>query len=55
MNVIMTHKTQNNGGCPHYPHYPYERTRQFQATTRSARATSFVLKIGSSLVQQTHQ
>jgi len=29
----------------------YERTIQFQATTRSARATSFVLKIGSSLVQ----
>jgi hypothetical protein len=32
-----------------------ERTRQFQATTRSARATSFVLEIGASLVQYRHQ
>src|SRR3972149_7548304 len=29
----------------------YERTRQFQATTHAERATSFVLKIGASLVQ----
>ena len=28
-----------------------ERTIQFRATTRSARATSFVLKIGSDLVE----
>ena len=28
----------------------YERTLQFQATTRSARAISFVLEIGASLV-----
>ncbi|MBP7819415.1 hypothetical protein KA036_01095, partial [Candidatus Gracilibacteria bacterium] len=28
-----------------------ERTIQFRATTRSARATSFVLEIGASLVQ----
>jgi len=31
-----------------------ERTGQFQATTHAERATSSVLEIGASLVQQTH-
>ena len=33
----------------------YERTRQFRATTRSARGTLLILKIGSRLVHETPQ
>ncbi len=32
-----------------------ERTQRYKATTRSARATSFVLEVGSNLVQFRHK